>query len=64
MALSNVTNVMQRPMSVEQVVKEASEPFFDPWYPPNQWFRTAEQLFKQANTYLRERNLQAAYFIF
>ena len=63
MALSELSSVMQRPMSVSQLVNVASEEFFDPWYPPRSWFRTAEHMFKQGNVYLHENNLQPAFFI-
>ncbi|KAL9051826.1 MAG: hypothetical protein Q9162_005767 [Coniocarpon cinnabarinum] len=63
MSLSGLPAVTTRPMSVSQIVKAASEQFFDPWYPPKNWFRTAEHMLKQGNVYLREKNLQAAYFI-
>lgn len=48
---------------MSQIVSKASEPFFDDWYPPKNWFRTAEVVYKQGNVYLREANLQAAYFL-
>ena len=50
-------------MSVSEVVSKASDPSFDSWYPPKNWFRTAEVVFKQGNVYLGEGNLQAAYFL-
>jgi STAM-binding protein len=55
--------VMEKPMSVEQIVKLASEPFFDTNYPMLSWFRTANLMVKQAEIYEREGNLSMAYFL-
>jgi len=50
-------------MNVEQIVKLASEPFFDTNYPMLSWFRTANLMVKQADIYEREGNLEMAYFL-
>jgi len=54
---------MEKAMSVEQIVKLASEPFFDTNYPMLSWFRTSNLMVKQADIYEREGNLSMAYFL-
>lgn len=54
---------MEKPVNVEQIVKLASEPFFDTNYPMLSWFRTANLMVKQADIYEREGNLSMAYFL-
>ena len=54
---------MENPVNVEQIVKLASEPFFDTNYPMLSWFRTANLMVKQADIYEREGNLAMAYFL-
>lgn len=42
-------NVLDRPANVEQIVKRASEPFFDDHYHILRWFRTGDVMLKQVN---------------
>ena len=39
--------VLDKPASVEQIVRLASQPFFDEHYPILRWFRTADVMVKQ-----------------
>jgi len=39
--------VLDKPASAEQIVKLASEPFFDNQYPILRWFRTGDVMLKQ-----------------
>lgn len=40
-------SALDKPTNVEQIVRLASEPFFDEQYPILRWFRTADVMVKQ-----------------
>lgn len=54
---------MNSTMSVSQVVSHASAAFFDDFYTPKNWFRSADAMIKQASIYEHEGDLQTAYFL-
>ncbi|KAI9654729.1 MAG: hypothetical protein M1831_005316 [Alyxoria varia] len=59
----NRRDLASKPMTVEQIVAIANEDFFDDFYPPKNWFRTAEMMLKQASIYEHENDLQTAYYL-
>lgn len=52
MAFAGRAALLDKPMSVEQIVKAAAEPFFDPEFSVQNWFRTADLMLKQVGASL------------
>jgi len=45
------TGLMDKPMNVEQIVKTAADPLFDPQFSMTNWFRTANLMLKQVSVH-------------
>ncbi|KAA6409089.1 MAG: endosome-associated ubiquitin isopeptidase [Lasallia pustulata] len=54
---------LSRPMSVEQIVKEAQNFDYNPFIPLRYWLRTAGSLLKEADIYEHEGNDQQTYLL-